>query len=145
MNMRKNVQQGFTLIELMIVIAIVGILAAIALPAYQDYTVRAKMAEPLAVLAEAKTTVTEFFVANNRMPADADEAGIRTSPNTDIVKSLTIDANQPLLTVFMQDNVVPGNATAEFELSGTSVNGTIQWKCRKGTMQSKFLPANCRT
>ncbi|MFT6274757.1 MAG: type IV pilus assembly protein PilA [Halioglobus sp.] len=145
MNMRKNIQQGFTLIELMIVIAIVGILAAIALPAYQDYTVRAKMAEPLAVLAEAKTTVTEFYVANNFMPANAEQAGIRSSPDTDIVKSLTIDNSGALLTVTMQEGVVPGNLTAEFELSGTSVNGTIKWKCRKGNMEAKFLPANCRT
>ncbi len=97
------------------------------------------------MLAEAKTTVTEFFVANNSMPANAEQAGIRSSPNTDIVKSLTIAANQPLLSVFMQDDVVPGNTTASFQLSGTSVNGTIQWKCKKGNMQAKFLPANCRT
>ncbi|MCL4104211.1 UNVERIFIED_CONTAM: hypothetical protein GTU68_035073 [Idotea baltica] len=129
----------------MIVIAIVGILAAIALPAYQDYTVRAKMAEPLAVLAEAKTTVTEFFVANNAMPVNAEEAGIRSSPNTDIVKSLTIATSSPLLTVSMQDDVVPGNTTANFQLSGTTINGTIQWKCKKGNMEAKFLPANCRT
>ena len=61
-------QQGFTLIELMIVIAIVGILAAIALPAYQDYTIRARMSEPLAIAAEAKTTMSEFYASNGRLP-----------------------------------------------------------------------------
>ncbi|MBE9539837.1 MAG: prepilin-type N-terminal cleavage/methylation domain-containing protein, partial [Proteobacteria bacterium] len=70
MNIQKKSQQGFTLIELMIVIAIIGILAAIALPAYQDYTVRAKMSEPIAALSEAKTAYTEYFSANGYLPAD---------------------------------------------------------------------------
>ena len=67
MNIQKK-QQGFTLIELMIVIAIVGILAAVALPAYQDYTVRAKMSEPMGFLSEAKTTVAEYYTANSALP-----------------------------------------------------------------------------
>jgi len=146
MNIKNKAQQGFTLIELMIVIAIVGILAAIALPAYQDYTVRAKMAEPLALLAEAKTTVTEYFVANGVVPTNSDEAGIRTAPDTDIVKSLeiTISGGDPLLTITMQSTIVPGNTTANFVLSGSSKSGTIQWKCKKGNMETKYLPANCR-
>ena len=84
----QNKQQGFTLIELMIVIAIVGILAAIALPAYQDYTVRAKVSEAMVNLAEAKTTIAEYYSANNRFPEDAAAAGINTNPNTDIVASI---------------------------------------------------------
>ena len=88
MNIQKSTQQGFTLIELMIVIAIVGILAAIALPAYQDYTVRAKMAEPAAALAEAKTTVSEFYVANNGLPTSQSQSGIVLTRNTDIIQSI---------------------------------------------------------
>ncbi len=89
MNIQKK-QQGFTLIELMIVIAIVGILAAIALPAYQDYTVRAKVSEAMVTLAEAKTTIAEFYSANNYFPASAANAGINTNPDTDIVASLNV-------------------------------------------------------
>src|SRR6056297_1038251 len=68
----QRAQQGFTLIELMIVIAIVGILAAIALPAYQDYTIRAQMSEAMARLGEAKTSIAEAYVANGELPADDD-------------------------------------------------------------------------
>ncbi|MBK7171103.1 MAG: pilin [Gammaproteobacteria bacterium] len=66
----KRVQQGFTLIELMIVIAIVGILAAVALPAYQDYTVRAKLSEPMARASEAKTSVAEYFASKGFLPTN---------------------------------------------------------------------------
>ncbi len=149
MSIQKKAQQGFTLIELMIVIAIVGILAAIALPAYQDYTVRAKMAEPLALLGEAKTTITEYYVANNRMP-NATNSGIRTNPDTDIVASLilTTPGAQPLLTVTMQAAVIPSGPTT-FVLSGSTRSGTIHWKCKPsvdgtGGILVKYLPANCR-
>ena len=147
-------QQGFTLIELMIVIAIVGILAAIALPAYQDYTVRAKMSEALANLAEAKTTVAEYYSANNYMPADATVAGINTSRNTDIVASILYasSSNLPVLTAAVQASVIPGDTAGTaytFELSGTTGAGNrIIWKCKPGTgankLATKYLPANCR-
>ncbi|MEM1114307.1 MAG: pilin [Pseudomonadota bacterium] len=143
---KQHQQSGFTLIELMIVIAIVGILAAIALPAYQDYTVRAKMSEPLALLSEAKTTVTEYYVTNGVVPPDATRAGLRTNPATDIVASLRLpNASEPLLRAVIADNVVPGAASGSyFELSGFTISGTIQWVCLPGTIETKYLPANCR-
>ena len=149
MNNMKARQQGFTLIELMIVIAIVGILAAIALPAYQDYTVRAKMAEPLALMGEAKTSVTEYYVTNNTLPTTAAKAGIRETPDTAIVASmaLTIVSSNPLLTVTMQSGVIPSGEGTKFVLSGTTGSGTIQWVCRPGSddeITEKYLPANCR-
>jgi len=88
MKLQKRAQQGFTLIELMIVIAIVGILAAVALPAYQDYTVRAKMSEPLALLGEAKTSISEYYIAMGDLPPSEAAAGIRTDIDTDIVASM---------------------------------------------------------
>ncbi len=75
----KRVQQGFTLIELMIVVAIVGILAAIALPAYQDYVVRSKVSEAAATAAACKTSVAEYLASKNAMPADITAAGCSTT------------------------------------------------------------------
>ena len=77
----KKVQQGFTLIELMIVVAIIGILAAIAIPAYQDYTIRAQVSEGLNLSAGAKAAVTEFFQDQGAFPANNVEAGIETPGN----------------------------------------------------------------
>ncbi|WP_027950733.1 pilin [Haliea salexigens] len=147
----QNVQKGFTLIELMIVIAIVGILAAIALPAYQDYTVRAKMSEPLAALAEAKTTIAEYYSATGNLPSLA-AAGINSNPDREVVASIvyTSPAAGPLLTARVKAAVIPGGGSGtalEFLLSGTTRSDrSIDWKCKPQTsgIEPKYLPANCR-
>lgn len=153
--MQKQNQQGFTLIELMIVIAIIGILAAIALPAYQDYTVRAKMSEPIAQLAEAKSSVTEYYSANNRLPgaltATANtDAGVLITRTSLYVSLITITDDSALITATVPQSAIPG-ATGDqtIELSGsTQTDGTINWVCKPGStgtpVKSKFLPATCR-
>src|SRR6266496_2013074 len=81
MGQMKRIQKGFTLIELMIVVAIVGILAAIALPAYQDYIVRSKMSETLAAIAACKTSVAEYTSTKGTLPGDVTLAGCSTVPS----------------------------------------------------------------
>ncbi|MEQ9394993.1 pilin [Haliea sp.] len=156
MKMHK-VQQGFTLIELMIVIAIVGILAAIALPAYQDYTVRAKMSEPMAYLSEAKTTLSEFYATQGEFPTAA-QAGLNTNPNTEIVASIKYnDSDEGIVAVTLKDNIIPGltGAGIGFSLSPVTVTGSrsVQWVCGSTTsagtdistvVPAKYLPSTCR-
>ncbi len=144
--MKMNNQKGFTLIELMIVIAIVGILAAVALPAYQDYTIRAKLAEPMAALSEAKSSMAEYFVAMGKLPANATAAGIRTSIGTTLTSSMSVSSDGTLTVTLTGDASLGDAADEDFSLSLiSSSDGQLQYKCVAGsTMPVKYLPANCR-
>lgn len=145
----KKVQQGFTLIELMIVVAIIGILAAIAIPAYQDYTTRAKLTEAVNALAPAKTSVAEFFVSQGSMPANAAAAGFSTSIGTKFVRSVTYartSATVGRLTVTITGTVGGGTAAAQtilMDATGTA-GQNVDFNCLPGTVLTKFVPADCR-
>ena len=144
--MKKSNQKGFTLIELMIVIAIVGILAAVALPAYQDYTIRARISEPLALLGEAKTSMTEYYITNGTMPPNAEAAGIRTIVGTILVSTMSIDTTTGdiLVTLSSHPSLGPaGGRSIKFSNMGTS-SGTIVYACLPGSITPKYLPSSCR-
>lgn len=136
----KKVQQGFTLIELMIVVAIVGILAAIALPAYQDYIARSKVTE-LVVQADAcKTAVAEFYSANGGLPADGDEAGC-TNQQSQYVASVTVASG--IITV-TGTSAVPANTDIILTPTpGSAADQPLSWACSTGGTP-KYVPANCR-
>jgi type IV pilus assembly protein PilA len=154
----KKAQAGFTLIELMIVIAIVGILAAVALPAYQDYTVRAKISEAIATLGEAKTSVTEYYVTNNQtFPTTNLQAGVRGNIGTRILQSVrwTPATGGGFIVALLQ--TTGNNADLPGDAAGTSfvlsslptalTPGTVGWVCRPADSNptpAKYLPANCR-
>jgi type IV pilus assembly protein PilA len=165
MKMQKT-QKGFTLIELMIVIAIVGILAAIALPAYQDYIIRSKMSEPMAALAEAKTSVSEYIATKGRLPAsDALTAyGIKTherqNAESEILLQLDVaqddDTDGPVRIIAdVKTCVIDGGECLQesvysFHLSGSTNAGGMTWDCLPGDEAGgnltpiKYLPTTCR-
>jgi type IV pilus assembly protein PilA len=134
-----STQKGFTLIELMIVVAIIGILAAIAIPAYSDYTTRAQVTEGLNMAGAAKAAVSESFSSNGAWPADNATAGIGAAAAIQgkYVDSVTVAANQ--ITVLFRAGVPAATGIQAKTLiltAGTSGNGDIAWQCG-----SKALPA----
>jgi len=144
----KRVQSGFTLIELMIVVAIIGILAAIAIPAYQDYTKRAHVSEGMEVAGAAKTSVTEFYASKGYMPGSNTSAGLATSTSIkgNAVTSVAVSGSG-LITITYNTKVT-NNAT--LTLAPSTIAGAVVWKCtgqagvNAGTVLLKYRPANCR-
>jgi type IV pilus assembly protein PilA len=146
----KNVQKGFTLIELMIVVAIIGILAAIAIPAYQDYTTRAKVSEVMVIASAAKTSVSEYFLSTNSMPASTSQAGINTSAAQSAylaASGITFATNgtgATLTYTLESDNIAIGGSDKTIVFEGSGDSNGVQWTCNTGTLDAKYLPANCR-
>ena len=144
-------QQGFTLIELMIVIAIIGILAAIAIPAYKDYTIRSQVSEGLSLASGAKAAVSEFYMDSGVFPVTNDEAGIAAAAA--IIGRYATDVTVGALGII---TVTYANATTHADLvadggvlvltpSSGAAQASVTWNCDvASTLPDRWLPAACR-
>ena len=154
----KKIQSGFTLIELMIVVAIIGILAAIAIPQYQNYVARTQMSEALSLASGSKVALAEYFQSNGVFPGDNATAGIGVSTTIKgkYVTSVTVSAlaasgtgtaavdAQGILTVSLNETgthtLLKGGTMI---LTGTDSGGSIIWVCSSPTL-TKYLPSSCK-
>jgi type IV pilus assembly protein PilA len=148
----RKMQKGFTLIELMIVVAIIGILAAIAIPAYQDYTIRAQVSEGLSLTSGVRTAVSETYQTNGAWPANNDAAGVALE--TDIIGNYVtqvlvgIDGDPVTgfgtITATFGNNANAAIAGDTLVLTGTNNDGSIEWACSSEDIENKHLPSSCR-
>ena len=158
----KRVQQGFTLIELMIVIAIIGILAAVALPAYQDYTIRARLSEAVLAASVGRTAVSETYANAGTMDLPAASVGIDTAQTGQYVKSIgwenqSADAGDIVVTTIPVANALcknlggvaapTGACAGTFILRAAGANGKVTWTCGRRPadgVAGKYLPGSCK-
>ena|SRR5690348_16856078 len=146
----KTLQKGFTLIELMIVVAIIAILAAIAIPAYQNYLIRSQVSEGMVLGDGAKTAVAEFYSNYGRWPTNNESAGLpknAASISGKYINSVTV-AKGVITAKFNSTNANTAIQGKTFVLSPTGSAGSTTWTCSStvnaGTVDNKYLPSSCR-
>ena len=145
MRQRSDVK-GFTLIELMIVVAIVAILAAIAVPAYQDYTIRSQVSEGIVLASGARTAVWDYISNRGRMPVNNASAGLPSGANIKGKYVGEVNVNNGLVVVTFGERANAAITGEMVLLSPVQGTGTLEWTCKAGStnMLPRFLPVNCR-
>ncbi len=139
-------QQGFTLIELMIVVAIIGILAAIAIPAYQDYTIRAQVSEGINLASGAKAAIAEYFMDSGVLPTNNAEAGLEASGNItgNYASDVLVGAAGMVTVTYSGPEVNAQIGGQQLTLTPTTNAGSVQWTCVNTTLAAKHVPSACR-
>ena len=143
----NKLQKGFTLIELMIVIAILGILMAIAIPAYQDYAVRAKVSEGINLAGAVKLGVAETYSSRGNLPGNNVSAGVPVSTTINGPYVSHVQVTTGGLISITYTTLEPKISGSVLNLSPTTSAGSVKWRCKGSTTtnpEPRYLPANCR-
>ena len=145
--MHQRISAGFTLIELMIVVAIIAILAAIAIPAYQDYLIRAQVSEGFVLAGGAKTADWDFVSNTGRFPSNNVSAGLPSSTSIGGQYVSSVDVTNGVVKVLFggpKANAAIRPSSQYVVLSPVTLAGSIVWTCTPSTINSKYLPTTCR-
>jgi type IV pilus assembly protein PilA len=145
---RQHGQAGFTLIELMIVVAIIAILAAIAIPAYQDYMIRAQVSEGINLSSGAKTAIWDFFTDTGRFPPNNESAGLPPAASIKGNYASSVDVTGGRISVAYEGAKANSHLKAGSQilvLSPLKEGGSISWTCKPSTVEDKYLPSTCRS
>jgi type IV pilus assembly protein PilA len=140
-------QKGFTLIELMIVVAIIAILAAIAIPAYQDYVIRSQVSEGAVLSDGAKTAVAEFYANKGTFPTNNASAGLATNISIKGEYVSQVNVAGGIITASYggaKANTAIKTGPKTLAFSPVANGGSVEWHCKGGTVDNKYLPTSCR-